>query len=59
MNLILNISRLVGVIFAIFIILIAFLQFEDGFAGYGITSLILGSSSLFLVYRSIQKRKKL
>jgi hypothetical protein len=49
----------IGVLFAFFIIFIAFLQFQDGFTGYGFTSLFLGATSLFLVYRSIQKRRTL
>ena len=59
LNLILNGLRIIGIVFAIFIIFIAFLQFQDGYTGYGLTSIFLGATSLFLVYRSIQKRKKL
>lgn len=59
MKTILKIFWVIGVFFAAFIIFIAFLQFEDGFTGYGFTSLFLGATSLFLVYRSVQKRRKL
>jgi len=53
------IGRIIGIAFSIFIFFIAFLQFEDGYVGYGQTSVILGFISAFLVYRSVQKRKKL
>ena len=53
------IGRIIGVAFSIFIFFISFLQFEDGYVGYGQTSVILGFISAFLVYRSMQKRKKL
>lgn len=48
---------MIGIAFAIFIFFIAFLQLQDGYVGYGYTSLVLGSISLFVVYRSIRKNR--
>jgi hypothetical protein len=53
------IGRIIGVTFSVFIFFISYLQFEDGYVGYGQTSVILGFISAFFVYRSVQKRKKL
>jgi hypothetical protein len=49
--------QVIAALFAVFIFLIAILQFQDGYVGYGLTSLALGSASLFLV-RFLRNRKR-
>lgn len=57
MNLFLKCLQMIAVFPAVSVSLFPLLQFKDGFVGYGFTSFSLGVTSLFLFYRSIQKRK--
>ena len=46
----------VGAGLALFLWFISLLQFRDGYTGYAITSVVIGSLSAFLVFRSVRKR---
>ena len=50
------ILQAIGAGLALFLWFIALLQFKDGYTGYAITSVVIGSLSAFLVFRSFRMR---
>lgn len=57
MKIVIFFGRSIGIVFAIFIFLIAYLQLQDGYVGYGYTSVALGLISTILVYRSFRNAR--
>jgi len=57
MKLLVYAGRGLGILFALFILLIANLQLSDGYKAYGIISIALGIISIYLVFRSIRNRR--